>query len=285
MMATIDAILEWIKNNPIEFCLTIFAAVLAGGIYEILKWIFALKKRLKLRGISLRDHFKDIAKKFSSEKPLSKREVEKSITSKLQEVDKNSVIFSIDKKKAITINEKRHYKINGYHFYRHFSIMKILTGEEHFFDEACKVIGEMLNNLDFDYILYLDKDSDNFFSKEISKHCKKRRLMLGYKEVTNRPPEIIYRESENLEGQNIVVLSAFVLTYKPLREVIDFISNRKANLKKIGILFNVVKSEIETLGADIITAFDIDLKLVPEKNCERCRKQRQEYRVRSFDDY
>jgi hypothetical protein len=50
-------------------------------------------------------------------------------------------------------------------------------------------------------------------------------------------------------------------------------------------LFNVVKSGIETLEADIITAFDVDLKLVSEKDCERCRNQRQEYKSQSFYDY
>jgi len=279
--------LKWIENHPVEFIIAIILAFVFAIPFALLAhWIFDLYKRLKLRNISLVDYLKDkITEKFSNRRPLSKREVEKSITSKLQEVDKNSVIFSIDKKKAITINEKYHYKINGYHFYRYFSIIKILSGEEHFFDEACKVIGKMLNNLDFDYILYLDKDSDNFFSNEISKHCKKRRLTLGYNEVTNRPPEVIYRENVNLEGQNIVVLSALVLTFKPLRAVIDFISDKKANLTKIGILFNVLKSEMETNGADIFTAFDIDMKFVPEKDCERCRKQRQEPKSLSFYDY
>jgi hypothetical protein len=234
MKAMIDFIIEWIINHPIDFCMAIFLAILFGLPFAFIAyWMVELKKRLEMRNTTLTNYFKDkISEKFSNKKPLSEREIEKSITSKLSELDKNSVVFSINKKKAITTNEKCHYKINGYHFYRHFSIMKILTGEEHFFNETCKVIGKELNNIDFDYILYLEKDSESFFSNEISKHCKKRILPLGYKEVTNRVPEIIYRENVSLEGQNIVVLSAFILGYKPLRDVIDFIGNKNANLKK-----------------------------------------------------
>ncbi len=213
--------------------------------------------------------------------------IKKSIRSTLSGVNVESAVFSISEKEAITTNEKLHYVVNGSHFYRFFSIMKVLTGDEHvdFFYDTCKILGELLNKIEFKYILYLNKESNYLFSSEVSKICKKIILPLGYKEDEDSPP--IYREDEDLKGENVVVLSALELTHKPLKKVVDFIKNEKATLKKIYILFSALSDKIELekiLGTEISTVFDIDLQLTPEENCERC-KQKQEFKPLTFNDY
>ena len=269
----------------------IICAVVFGLLYEGLREILKFRKLLKKRNSSLSLFFKGVwEKKFAGDrsKPLNKREIDRSIESNLANLDKASVVFSIDKKEVLTNKDKSHYEINGYHFARFLKVLPILDGGEQFFVEACRSIGKILRTGEIDCLLYFDKDSDSIFCGEVGqslpKVIKVRRL--GYSNNTENS-KVIYRENESLEGQNVAILTALALNEKPLIDFAKFVRNKGAHLVSVAILFDAICKivDLQTLiGAPVTSAIFVDLKHCKSDKCSWCPTKPKVKKL-EFNDY
>jgi hypothetical protein len=255
---------------------------------ELLRNILNMRKRLKKRDSSLWLYTKEFLKrKFSGDrsKPLNKREIDRSIESNLANLDKASVVFSIDKKGVLTNKDKSHYKINGYHFARFLNVLPILDGGELFFVEACRSIGEILRTREIDCLLYLDKDSDSIFCREVCIQSLPERIKvfgLGYKNN-----KVIYRENESLDGQNVAILTALALNEKPLINLAKFVRSKGAHLVSVAILFDTISKIVDLqtfIGAPVTSAISVDLKHCKSDQCSWCPTKPKVEKL-EFNDY
>ena len=280
------------QAHKIEIIWAIVFAVVFGLLCEGFRQILKFRKLLKKRNSSLRLFFKEVwERKFAGDrsKPLNKREIDRSIESNLANLDKASVVFSIDKKEVLTNKDKSHYKINGYHFARFLKVLPILDGGEQFFVEACRSIGEILRTREIDCLLYFDKDSDSIFCGEVlcqslPERIKVRRL--GYSNNTENS-KVIYRENESLEGQNVAILTALALNEKPLIDFAEFVRSKGAHLVSVAILFDAICKivDLQTLiGAPVTSAISVDLKHCKSDQCSWCPTKPKVKRL-EFNDY
>ncbi len=281
----------WQEYKPEIICAIIFA-IAFGMLYEGFRKILKFKRLLKKRNLSLRLFFKEVwERKFAGDrsKPLNKREIDRSIKSNLANLDKASVVFSIDKKGVLTNKDESHYEINGYHFARFLNVLPILDGGELFFVEACRGIGEILRTIEIDCLLYLDKDSDSIFCGEVWSQSLPKRikvLRLGYNNYTENS-KVIYRENESLEGQNVAILTALALNEKPLMDFAEFVRSKGAYLVSVAILFDAICNIVDLqalIGAPVTSAISVDLKHCKSDQCSLCPTKSKVKRL-GFNDY
>ena len=280
------------QTHKTEIIWALIFAAAVGIIFELVRNILKFRTNLKKRNSSLRIYIKEFWElKIAGDrpKPLNKREIERSIESKLDNLDKASIVFAIDKKVVLKNKDKTHYETTGYHFDRFFKIGPILNGEELFFVEACRTIGEMLISYEIDCVLHLEKFSDSIFCTEVANQSLPNRIKiypLGYNEQANFQ-NVIYRENESLEGQNVAILTALALTEKPLVDLAEFVRDQGANLVIVAILFDAIWSIIDLnaiLGVQVISAINIDLKHCKFDQCTLCGTKSKIKRI-GFNDY
>lgn len=290
MAKSYHEIVEFLKHHAIEIIFAIIFAIIFGIIVELYKFREKLKKRDK----SLTQYYREKLKRlFDSDRPkkINTREIERSISTQINKLDRESTVFSIDKKGVLSNKDKSHYEVDGYHFERFLNVLPVLDGDEQFFVQACRSIGDILRTSEIDCILYLEKDTDSLFCREVINQSLPDRTKvysLGYK---NQPkaPKVVYRENDALEGQNVAVVTALALSDKPLVALSDFVRKQGAQLEGVAILFDAIYDLVDLkslLNTKVISAIYIDLKSYNSESgcCKLCSTKSIINRL-GFNDY
>ncbi len=191
------------------------------------------------------------------------------------------------KNKALYKNTHFHYTdiSKQYHLCREFKLKQtIANGTETFFEKICEAMAKELNFENINLVLYLEKDTNGLFARELDRHhigdikshpivYSEKRRWFGLSKKVNRNCK--YEIGESLSGLNVILIESLLIFPETVLSTIQWLKSKGANVKNVVILFDAT-NKITDFGSceeelkNGIRGVDTDLKSSSVSNCE-CR--------------